>query len=154
MSIALFRRYQKSRSAVPNSRPVRVVTDFIADDAMLPRIGALRKQGNAEWQRDLAISNERIGDLYAQQGDNASSRKAFENALQAYEVLTKRNPDDVQSQLFSVVPLWRLSKLDPARKADYLQSALSILKPLEKSNQLDARRVKWIGQMEDELRKL
>ena len=60
--------------------------------------------GNAGWQRDLAISNERIADIYLRDGNNKEAKRAFEKALGTYELLTTRNPADVQSLLFSVVP--------------------------------------------------
>lgn len=109
---------------------------------------------NAGWQRDLASGHERIGDVALRQEDADTARTAFTNALAAYTVLIARNPDDVQSRVFSVVPRWRLSRLDKATGAAHLRAALAILRPLAEANHLDATRMKWIGQMEAELAQL
>ena len=107
--------------------------------------------GNARWQRDLAISNERLGDIYRDQGNQGEARQAFERALAAYGELISRNPGDVQSQVFSVVPRWRLAALDPPRARVRLEAALAILRPLAEANRLDANRLEWIPAIEGEL---
>ena len=110
--------------------------------------------GNAGWQRDVAVSNERLGDIYSRQENTMEARQAFECALGAYEALITRNPGDVPSKLFSVIPRWRLSRLDPENARRHLEAALAILKPLAAANRLDANRLTWIGQMENELSEL
>jgi tetratricopeptide (TPR) repeat protein len=110
--------------------------------------------GNARWQRDLATSHERLGDIYLQQKKREEARQAFEQALGVYGLLMARNPGDVQSQVFSVVPRWRLASLDPLKGRDHLRAALAILKPLAETNRLDANRLKWIPQMEAQLANL
>ena len=97
---------------------------------------------NAGWQRDLAISNERLGDICLQQENPVEARQAFERALGAYEALITRNQGDVPSQLYSVVPRWRLSRLDPKNARRYLEAALAILTPL--AAQTLNRRVRWL----------
>ncbi len=77
--------------------------------------------------------------------------QAFDRALGTYEVLIKRNPGDIQSQVFSVVSRWQLSRIDLANARRHLDDALAILKPLAHANRLDANRLKWIKQMETEL---
>jgi hypothetical protein len=101
-----------------------------------------------------AISNERLGDICLQQENPVEARQAFERALGAYEALITRNQGDVPSQLYSVVPRWRLSRLDPKNARRYLEAALAILTPLAAVNRLDANRLAWIKQMEGELSKL
>jgi tetratricopeptide (TPR) repeat protein len=126
---------------------------FKASRAIAERLAAADPQ-NAEWQRDLAVSHERVGDLYAQSGETEKAREAFEHALGAYERLTARNPGDLPSQVFSVVPRWRLSRLDPAHARRHLEGALAILKPLAAAGRLDVNREKWVPQMEAELARL
>ena len=55
---------------------------------------------------------------------------AFKRALVAYNVVLRRNPGDVQSRVFSVVPLWRLGELKGKDGRKDLEAALAILKPL------------------------
>ena len=74
--------------------------------------------------------------------------RSFEKALAAYNGLMKRNPEDIQSRVFSVVPLWRIGGLKGAGGRAELEAALAILKPLAAANRLDANRRGWIGQIE------
>jgi tetratricopeptide (TPR) repeat protein len=110
--------------------------------------------GNAGWQRDVAISNERLGDIYLRQENSIEARQAFERALGAYEALITRNPSDVPSQVYSVLPRWRLSHLDPRNARRHLESALAILNPLAAAGRLDANRLGWIAEIEGELSEL
>jgi len=82
------------------------------------------------------------------------ARLAFERALGVYETHIARDPGDVSSHLYSVVPHWRLSRLDPKNARRHLEAALAILMPLAAANRLDANRRTWIEQMENELSKL
>jgi len=107
--------------------------------------------GNAGWQRDLATSNERLGDTYFRQEKRDAARQAFERALSVYSLLITRHPDDAQSLVFSVVPHLRLAELDASSRRDHLETALAILKPLAEANRLDANRLTWIPQIEDRL---
>jgi len=84
----------------------------------------------AGWQRDPAVSNEGIGDMHARHGQAREAIAAFKRALVAYNVLLRRNPGDVQSRVFSVVPLWRLGELKGKHGRKDLEAALAILKPL------------------------
>jgi tetratricopeptide (TPR) repeat protein len=107
--------------------------------------------GNAGWQRDLAISDERLGDIYARQGERQEAIAAFERALAAYNELVRRNPGDAQSRVFSVVPLWRLGVLKGKQGRKDLEAALAVLKPLAAANRLDANRRGWITQIEQQI---
>ncbi len=108
--------------------------------------------GNAGWQRDLAISNERIGDMHAIANEVPEAIAAFERALGAYAELLRRNPEDVPSLVYSVVPHRRLGALKgPAAGRAHFQAALDILRPLAAANRLDAMRTAWIPEIEAEL---
>lgn len=100
---------------------------------------------NAGWQRDVAVSNERIGDMHAREGRSDDAIAAFERALTAYERLLERNPEDVPSRVFSVVPLWRIGTLRGQSGRGELEKALAILKPLAAADRLDANRRGWIA---------
>ena len=105
-------------------------------------------EARTEWQRDLAIGLERIGSSLSESGDNAGAIKALERELSICQQLIEKHPDDIQSRLISVVPHVRLADLKVSEKADHLQAALAILKPLAAEGGLDADRVQWIPGIE------
>ena len=47
---------------------------------------------NAEWQRDLSVSLEKLGNVQLTQGDLATARREFTAALVIAERLTKLDP--------------------------------------------------------------
>lgn len=120
---------------------------FNASRAIAERL-AKADPGNAGWQRDLAVSNERLGAVHIQQEDTGHAIEAFERALGAYKALIERNPGDIQSLVFSVVPLLRLGSLKGEDGRPNLEAALSILKPLAEADRLDAMRRGWIDTIE------
>jgi tetratricopeptide (TPR) repeat protein len=107
--------------------------------------------GNAEWQRDLSIAHERIGDVRSRRGETIQAIAAFEQALRVYRELQARNPGDIPSRVFSVVPLWRLGQLRGREGRADLEAALAILKPLAAADRLDAGRRGWIEAIQNEL---
>ena len=106
---------------------------------------------NSEWRRDLAVVNERIGEMLLKQGDAKGALEAFERALDAYRKLLESNPDDVRALLFSVIPHWRLAGLDKAKAREHLEAALAILEPMAAQDRLDAQRRGWIGPIKAQL---
>jgi tetratricopeptide (TPR) repeat protein len=109
---------------------------------------------NAIWQRDLAVSNERLGDIYGRQSQTVEAIAAFKGALRAYRALLARNPDDAQSLVFSVEPLWRIGELRGKQGRSDLESALAILKPLAAADRLDAKRRSWIPLIQKQIDEL
>jgi tetratricopeptide (TPR) repeat protein len=99
--------------------------------------------GNAGWQRDLSVSHEKIGDVQRARGETSQAIAAFERALNICREAQRRNPDDVQARLFSVVPLWRLGRLKGKEGRTDLEAALAILKPLAAADRLDHDRRSW-----------
>jgi hypothetical protein len=84
-------------------------------------------------------------------GETIQAIAAFERALEVYRELQARNPDDIPSRVFSVVPLWRLGRLRGREGRADFDAALTILKPLAAADCLDADRRRWIEQIQDEL---
>ncbi|MEZ5910456.1 MAG: hypothetical protein R3D31_16780, partial [Hyphomicrobiaceae bacterium] len=123
---------------------------YTAARAILQRL-ATSDPGNAGWQLDLAVSNERIGDMLARERRTKEAIAAFERALEGYRELLRRNPDDMPSQVYSVVPLWRIGSLKGKDGKPELEAALAILKPLAAAQRLDAMRIGWISQVEAQI---
>ena len=130
-----------------------VLSSYQAALAIRERL-AKADPGNADWQRDLAVSFERIGDVQSRREETAPAIAAFERALRIYQEMQARNPADIQSRVFSVVPLYRLGRLKGRDGRADLEAALAILKQLAKANRLDANRRGWIDQIQDDLGKL
>jgi hypothetical protein len=84
-------------------------------------------------------------------GQTREAIDAFEHALSAYRTLIARDPDDIQSRVSSVVPLWRLGKLKAKNGRRDLENALGILKTVAQAGRLDSRRRQWIPVIEAEI---
>jgi hypothetical protein len=97
------------------------------------------------------MSNERIGDLHARQGQTTDATACFERALGAYRLLIARNPGDIQSRVSSVVPLWSLGELKAKDGRKDLEEALAILRPLAEADRLDETRRGWIPDIEADI---
>ena len=101
--------------------------------------------------RDLGIGFEHLGDVHERGGQGAEAIAAFDRALAIYRQLATRNPDDLQSRLFAVAPLWRLATLEGRGGRPRLEQALAILEPLAAARRLDATRLGWIGRIRAQL---
>ena len=53
---------------------------------------ARRDPGNTEWQRDLSVSHDKIGDVLLSQGDLDGALAAYRAALAIRETLARRDP--------------------------------------------------------------
>ena len=89
--------------------------------------------------------------MESKRGETAKAIAAFERALNVYRELQRRNPDDVPSRVFSVVPLWRLGRLRGRRGRADLETALAVLEPLAAEGRLDANRRGWITLIQNEV---
>ena len=107
--------------------------------------------GNAGWQRDLAVSHERIGDVERDLDHPAEAQTAFGRALAIYESLLTANPENTYFLVSSTVPLMRLGDLDPSRQKTYFERALKILKDLDAAGRLEPRRRGSIAWLESRL---
>jgi tetratricopeptide (TPR) repeat protein len=107
--------------------------------------------GNALWQRDLAVSNERIGGTEQDLRHPDQARVSFERALAIYEALLRSNPENTYFLLSSTVPLMRLGDLDTNRRQAYFERALKILKDLDAAGRLEPARKGAIPWLENRL---
>jgi len=109
---------------------------------------------NAGWQRDLAMSNERLGTIYMERKETDEAKAAYQRALAIYDKLTARFPDDTLALVNSTVPLMVLGLLYGRDGAAYLRKALAILKQLDEAGRLEPRRKPAIAGIEAELARL
>ncbi len=57
-----------------------------------------RDPENAEWQRDLSVSYDRVGDISAARGDRDGALKAYEGGLEIAKRLAATDPANVEWQ--------------------------------------------------------
>ena len=59
---------------------------------------AERDPANTEWQRDLSVSHNRIGDVLVSQGDGPGALLAYRKGLEIAEALAERDPANTEGQ--------------------------------------------------------
>ncbi len=59
---------------------------------------AARDPNNAEWQRDLSVSYNKIGDISAARGDRDGALKAYKDGLDIRKQLAARDPNNAEWQ--------------------------------------------------------
>ena len=95
---------------------------------------AARDPANTDWQRDLSISYERIGDVQLQQGDLAGALASYRKALVIGEILAARDPNNAEWQRDLIVSLANLGMASGERM--YLNRALKIAVSLQEAGKL------------------
>ena len=105
---------------------------------------------NTQWQRDLSISHNRIGNMLAQAGRREEALAEFRTGLAIVEKLVAADPDNIEWQtdlVFSLFWTSRVSEPAPARTA--LQSAIVIIDTLAKTGALTAEQKIWPQALRD-----
>jgi hypothetical protein len=67
--------------------------------------------GNAEWQRDLSVSHNKLGDVRRAQGDLAGAEAAYADSLEIARRLAASDPGNAQWQRDLVVSYYKLAAL-------------------------------------------
>ena len=82
---------------------------------------AARDPANTNWQRDLSVSYNKIGDVQSAQGDLPSALSSYKKGLEIREKLAARDPANTQWKTDLVISLWEslasLSSRAPRRSA-------------------------------------
>ncbi len=110
---------------------------------------AARDPNNAEWQRDLSVSYNKIGDISAARGDRDGALKAYKDGLDIAKQLAARDPANVVWQTDLVVSAWKLAEAGAKDKRQHLASGLAILKRLDAEGKLTADQKEWIAMFEE-----
>ncbi len=97
---------------------------------------AARDPDNAEWQRDLSVSYDRIGDISAARGDRDGALKAYKDGLEIGKKLAARDPGNAEWQRDLSVSYDRIGdicavsrprrRFEPCRKALRLQKLAAL----------------------------
>ena len=85
----------------------------------------------ADYQRDLSISYERLGDLMTALGKGEDARDYFLKALDIHKRLAQAEPQRADYQRDLIVSLVRIAQTDPAHAVEHLRRALDIARALK-----------------------
>jgi tetratricopeptide (TPR) repeat protein len=119
---------------------------------------AQQDPNNAQWQRDLSVSHDRIGDMLAAQGEGAAALTAYRASLAIAERLAQQDPNNAQWQTDVVVSYWKLAQsnadiaVDQVDRRALLERGLAILHRLHDESRLTSTQEDWIIQFERALR--
>ncbi|MCA3348788.1 MAG: hypothetical protein INF56_18485 [Roseomonas sp.] len=72
---------------------------------------AERDPGNTQWQRDLSISHDLIGNVLRAQGDLPGALRAYQAGMAIRMSLTERDPGNTHWQRDVFVSRWRLADI-------------------------------------------
>jgi tetratricopeptide (TPR) repeat protein len=84
----------------------------------------------ADYQRDLSVSYNKMGDLFRALGQGEEARQAFLKALAIRERLAQAEPDRADYQRDLIVSWVRMSEIDAVRAREHLSRALDIARRL------------------------
>jgi hypothetical protein len=117
---------------------------------------AQRDLGNTQWQRDLSISHNKIGDALVEQGDGRKARVAYLAGLEIIEALAGREPQNMQWSMDQAEFFAKLGSLDclMARnvRRDYLKKSRDILVGLKSQGRSEVNE-ELIDCLDDALRR-
>jgi hypothetical protein len=114
---------------------------------------------NAGWQRDLAISEETIGDTLSAQGNLAGALKSYQADLAISQKLAAADPSNAEWQRDLFVAYAKLGTLDTpsnpkAERGRLLSSALLLVEKLQQDGHLTAQQKAWPAMIRQELQEL
>jgi hypothetical protein len=103
---------------------------------------AKRDPANTEWQRDLSVSHNKIGDVLMAQGDGPGALGAYQASLAIAEALARRDPANTQWQVDLACSCGKLGTMNdvlsvPDRRS-YLERGRQTILELKQSGRLHA----------------
>ncbi len=97
---------------------------------------ATRDLDHAEWQRDVSIAHNKIGDILLSQDDAAGALAAYRASLATAESLADRDPGTADWQRDLLVSCVKMASVDPAGPRAWFARALSLASGLADSGRL------------------
>jgi hypothetical protein len=112
--------------------------------------------GNTEWQRDVSVSLNRIGDVRLRAGDGPGALAAYEEGLVIARRLAAADAGNAVSQADLVVSLYRLKSASTERfvQVASMCEAATILRSMADRNLLSADQKSWPALFASELQQL
>ncbi|HPI60432.1 hypothetical protein, partial [Zoogloea sp.] len=105
----------------------------------------------ADYQRDLSVSYNKLGDLMTALGNGDDAQRYFQQALNIAEKLARAEPQRADYQRDLVISLMRMADVDAQRTETYLEQGLSILEALKRSGRQVAQRDEMMAWLEGRL---
>ena len=99
-------------------------------------IRAQAEPDRADYQRDLSVSYERMGDLYRALGQGEQARESYLKSLGIRERLAQAEPDRADYQVDLAISLVRVGTARTRADRGLLERALQILRTLEEQGRL------------------
>ncbi len=99
----------------------------------------------ADYQRDLSVAYNKLGDLMRDAGEGEQARAYYQQSLEIAERLARQEPNRADYQTDIVVSLYRMGDRES------LQRALTILHRLDRERKLTAAQRGWISMLEADL---
>jgi hypothetical protein len=118
---------------------------------------AARDPANTQWQRDVSVSHDRIGDVLVAQGDGPGALLACRNSLRIREALAAHDPANTQWQRDVVVSCAKIGVLPHGQNADvrrdYLLRGREIMMGLNEAGSLLANHdwIEWFNAQLEQL---
>jgi hypothetical protein len=115
-----------------------------------------RDAANTQWERDLSVSHNKIGDVRVAQGDLGAALTAFRKSLAIAEVLAARDRVNAQWQIDVAVSCLKLGThpgLSEDEKRSYLTQGLDLLAALKAAGRLPPNQ-DWIDRFDKQLKAL
>ncbi len=104
----------------------------------------------ADYQRDLSVSCNKMGDLMVSLGQGDAARQHYQNALAIRDRLSQSEPNRADHLDDLAISLMRVASVDPQHAVERLERALRIVQALDAQGRLSEQRrpiVKAIGDM-------
>jgi tetratricopeptide (TPR) repeat protein len=116
-----------------------------------------RDPANTEWQRDLSVSHDQIGDVLVAQGDGPGALAAYQAGLTIREGLAKSDPANTQWHVDVAASCAKLGSLESLlsiqERSEYLSHGLKLLTELKQAGRLYPNQ-DWTGWFENALNTL
>jgi tetratricopeptide (TPR) repeat protein len=112
---------------------------------------ARAEPARADYQRDLSVSYNKMGDLYQALGQGEAAQAAFQQALDIRERLARAEPARADYQWDLAVSLWRVADFADDGGIAHLERALAILGRLDAAGALYPEQRAWIPRFADRL---
>ena len=106
----------------------------------------------ADYQRDLSISYNKLGDLLQVVGQGEAARQYYQQALEITQQLVAAEPDRADYQWDLVVSLLRMAAVEPDNSTEHRTRALAILRDLHATDRLFPEQERQMRELEQELR--